>query len=70
MDLPVCVKPVGVVLRAVRAFFQVNVSLPIHPSLRRAYETLEPLFKEHIITEEVWCGCTICVPVPYSTINM
>ncbi|CBJ27863.1 conserved unknown protein [Ectocarpus siliculosus] len=31
---------------------KVNVSLPIHPSLRRAYETLEPLFLEHIITEE------------------
>lgn len=33
--------------------FQVNVPLPIHPSLRRAYEALEPLFLEHIITEEV-----------------
>lgn len=32
---------------------QVNVSMPIHPSLRRAYETLEPLFLKHIITEEV-----------------
>ncbi|CAM9768940.1 unnamed protein product [Pylaiella littoralis] len=31
---------------------KVNVATPIHPSLRRAYETLEPLFLEHIITEE------------------
>ena len=29
------------------------MSLPIHPSLRRAYEALEPLFLEHIITEDV-----------------
>lgn len=33
--------------------FQVNIHLPIHPSLRRAYDALEPLFLEHIITEEV-----------------
>eukprot|EP00903_Cladosiphon_okamuranus_P005723 g5681.t1 len=31
---------------------KVSVSLPIHPSLRRAYETLEPLFLEHIITAD------------------
>ncbi|CAM9588651.1 unnamed protein product [Laminaria digitata] len=31
---------------------KVNVSIPIHPSLQRAYKTLEPLFRKHIITEE------------------
>eukprot|EP00904_Undaria_pinnatifida_P010684 jgi/Undpi1/6746/HiC_scaffold_20.g09225.m1 len=30
----------------------VDVSMPIHPSLRRAYKLLEPLFLKHIITEE------------------
>lgn len=46
---------------------QVNVSLPIHPSLRRAYEILEPLFLEHIITDEVKAvsntrGVLLCKP--------
>lgn len=53
---------------------QVNVSLPIHPSLRRAYEILEPLFLEHIITDEVrnvasflccpFCGQAVLISRP------
>ncbi|CAM9428559.1 unnamed protein product [Chrysoparadoxa australica] len=31
---------------------KVNLSAPVHPSLQRAFKTLEPLFIEHIISED------------------